>query len=117
MDAEYRQAIHEAAQRVTMYLFDLPEAIPIEIRGDMLTLAAFGQAKCMACQIRPVSELGAVCTSCSPEPTSTVTVCNGRTCNHRKYSTAALSHCGRMSCPNYSEKCDAHKIGGSSNVD
>jgi len=65
MDAEYRQEVHEAARRVTMYLFDLAEAIPSEVRGDMLTLAAFGQAKCMVCQHRPVSKLGAVCMSCS----------------------------------------------------
>jgi len=114
MDAAYRQAIHEAAQRVTMYLFDLPEAIPIEVRGDILTLAAFGQAKCTRCQHRPVAELDTLCTSCSSER---VQGCNNRECNHRKYNTAAFPHCWEMACPNYSEKCDAHKIGGSSNVD
>ena len=105
MDAEYRQEVHEAARRVTMYLFDLAEAIPSEVRGDMLTLAAFGQAKCMVCQHRPVSKLGAVCMSCSPEPTATG--CNGRACGHRKHS-----HCRDMTCLNYSEKCNAHSIVG-----
>jgi len=115
MDAAYRQAVSKAAQRVTMYLFDLPEAIPIEVRGDMLTLAAFGQAKCMVCQHRPVSELGAMCTSCSPEPTDTT--CNGRACGHRKHSMAAFPHCWEMACLNYSEKCPIHKIGVKGYVD
>ena len=109
MDTAYRQAVHEAARRVTMYLFDLPDALPIDVRGDILALTHFGQAKCTACQHRPVSELGALCTSCSPEADKG---CNLRSCNHRKYSTAAFPHCWEMACLNYSEKCTIHKIGG-----
>jgi len=64
MNAEHRQVVHEAAQRVTKYLFRPPAEIPSEVRTDMLTLALFGWAKCTDCQ-EPVSELGALCVTCA----------------------------------------------------
>jgi len=105
MDAAYRQAIHEAAQRVTKYFFHPPKTIPVKVQIDILILAFFGWAKCTRCQHRPVSELGSLCPLCSPE--STVTECNNRTCNHRMYHPRPF-HCCALTCMNYAEKCDAH---------